>query len=83
MSDPVQRREIDANYDFLQRQLATVLPERRGQYALIKSCRFEGFYDKPGEAYREALARFDDELFSIQEVTDQPLQLGFFSLAGS
>lgn len=83
MHDPAQRAEIDANYDFLQRELARILPSRQGQYALIKGCEFAGFYDRPGEAYREGLARFDDGLFSIQEVTDEPLHLGFFSLAGS
>ena len=83
MPDHARRAEIDANYDFLQRELARILPVHRGQYALIKSCRFEGFFEKPGEAYRAGLARFTDDLFSIQEVTDEPIHLGFFSLAGA
>lgn len=83
MQDPAQRREIDANYDFLQRELSHILPDREGQYALIKSCRFEGFFERPGEAYRAGLARFNDGVFSIQEVTDEPLHLGLFSVAGT
>lgn len=83
MQDIARRREIDANHDFLQRQLASILPAHRGQYALIRSCRFEGFFEKPGEAYRAGLSRFNDRLFSIQEVTDEPLHLGFLSLAGA
>lgn len=81
MTDPLRRAEIDANYDFLQRELARVLPAHEGQYALIKASRSEGFFDTPGAAYRTGLARFTDGLFSIQEVTTEPLQLGFLSLA--
>ena len=83
MTDPARRHEIDANYDFFERQLARLLPAHEGKYALLKACRIEGFFDRPGDAYGDGLARFDDGLFSIQEVTDEPLGLGFFSLAGA
>ncbi len=81
MTDELQRREIDANYDFLQTTLAILLPAHEGQYALLKSCRIEGFFDKPGDAYRTGISRFGDDLFSIQEITSEPLDLGFFSHA--
>ena len=80
MNDSARRAEIDSNYDYLQRELARILPIHAGKYALIKSCRFEGFFDKPGDAYRAGRAQFDDGLFSIQEVTNEPLQLGFMSI---
>ena len=83
MEEPQRRKEIDRNYDFLQRNLARLLPRHEGQYALLKDCRVEGFFDKPGEAYREGMVRFIDGLFSIQEVTREPLDLGFLSHAGS
>lgn len=80
--DP-RKQEIDANYDYLQRTLALLLPEHQGQYALLKNCAVVGFFDRPGDAYRAALDRFTDRLFSIQEVTSEPLDLGFFSYAGA
>ena len=83
MDEAARRHEIDVNYDFFQRNLARVLVQHEGQYALLKSGGFEGFFDKPGEAYREGLAKFEDGLFSIQQVTREPLDLGFFSYAGS
>ena len=83
MDDPIRRHEIDANYDYFQRQLARLLPSHEGRYALLKSCRIEGLFDKPGDAYRDGLSRFSDGIFSIQEVTDEPLHAGFFSLAGT
>lgn len=81
MTDDLQRREIDANYDFLQRRLALLLPDHEGQYALLKSCRIEGFFEKPGDAYRAGTAQFSDGIFSIQLITSEPLDLGFFSYA--
>ncbi len=77
------KAEVDANYDFLQRELANYLPAHHGEYALLKSRQLVGFFAKPGEAYREGLQRFEDGIFSIQEVTAEPLDLGFFSYAGA
>lgn len=78
-----RKQEIDANYDFLQRTLALLLPDHEGQYALLKNRRVEGFFNRPGDAYREAIARFPDRLFSIQLITSEPLDLGFLSYAGT
>lgn len=83
MTSAAQRAQIDANYDYLQRRLALLLPEHEGRYALLKDCTVVGFFDRAGDAYREALNRFPDKLFSIQEVTAEPLDLGFFSHAGA
>ena len=77
------RAEVDANYDFLQRKLSAYLPDHEGEYALLKSRELVSFFPKPGDAYREGLRLFDDGIFSIQEVTAEPLDLGFFSYAGA
>ena len=87
MTDPIDkvtlRAEVDANYDFLQRNLAAYLPVRQGQDALLRSRELIEFFEKPGDAYRQGLTRFPDRLFSIQEITDEPLDLGFLSYAGA
>ncbi len=75
------KTEVDHNYDFFQRNLTSYLKEHTGQYALLKNRTVIGFYDGPGEAYRDGLKQFHDEIFSVQEVTDQPTDLGFMSLA--
>ncbi len=71
--------EIDQNYDFFQRNLVRFLSERRGEYALIRKQEIVGWFSKPGDAYRAGLAEFDDRLFSIQEATDEPVELGAMS----
>lgn len=82
MGEAERTREIDHNFDFFQRNLARILVEHEGQYALLNNGAFVGFFDKPGDAYREGETRFGDGLFSIQPVTREPLDLGFFSHAG-
>jgi hypothetical protein len=79
MDDQRQRREIDRNYDAFVRMLGAILPDHRDQLALMKEGAIVGFFDKPGEAYRAGLERFSDGIFSIQEVTDEPIDLGFWS----
>lgn len=78
--DEQLRTEVDRNYDFFQRNLASYLGDHSGRYALLKSAALVGFFDGPGEAYRAGLARFPDHIFSIQEVTDKPIELGVFSI---
>jgi hypothetical protein len=76
-----RQKEIDANYDFFRRNLSRFLKDHRGQFALLRSGKVVEFFDGPGEAYRSGLARFPDELFSIQEVEDRPEEMGLMSLA--
>lgn len=79
MDDALQSAEVDRNYDVFTRKLRDLLPEHRDQYALMRQGEIIGFYDKPGEAYRAGLAQFEDRLFSLQEITDEPIDLGFWS----
>jgi hypothetical protein len=74
------QREIDANYDFFLEKLALLTAEHRNRYALLRNCKILGFFDNPGDAYRAAIGEFSDELFSIQQVTDEPVELGIYSI---
>ena len=74
-----QGLEVDQNFDAFQRIVGELLTEHRDRYALMRDAKIVEFFDTPGDAYREGMCRFDDEIFSIQEVTDQPIDLGFFS----
>lgn len=76
-----KQNQIDLNYDFFQRALASLLPEHRGEFALIRDRKIIQFFSGPGEAYREGLSLFSDEIFSIQEVEDRPAEIGLTSLA--
>jgi hypothetical protein len=80
MTDP-QRHQVDINYDAFQRMLGSILESHRDQYALMRDREIVGYFDKPGSAYDAGKQRFSDGFFSIQEVTTEPLHLGFWSVA--
>ena len=78
-----QRLEVDRNYDVFTRMLGTLLREHRDQLALMRDCEIVGFYKTPREALEAASEKFSDGIFSIQEVTDEPIDLGFWSHVAS
>jgi hypothetical protein len=76
-----QRAEVDRNYEAFTHLLPGLLPLHRDKFALMREGEIVACFDKPGEAYRAGLERFADQIFSIQEVTDEPIDLGFWSHA--
>ncbi|MEO5640253.1 MAG: hypothetical protein ABIQ98_00625 [Sphingomicrobium sp.] len=78
-----QNVEVDRNYDAFVRMLGTILPEHRDQLALMRDGKIVEFYDTPGEANRAGVQMFADQIFSIQEVTDEPMDLGLWSHVAS
>lgn len=74
-------REVDRNYDFFQRHITSYLPEQIGKFALLRDQTVIGFYNDPGEAAAEGAKRFKDNIFSIQEVSTVPIDLGLYSYA--
>lgn len=72
------RAEIQVNYDAFQRALATLLPDQRNQYALLRHGRAVDFFGRPGEADLVGTQRFTDGLYSIQQVTDESVELGVY-----
>ena len=77
-----QRQEVDRNYDAFTRMLGTILREHRDQLALMRDGHIVGYFDTPRQALSAASEQFPDGIFSIQEVTDEPIDLGFWSHVG-
>jgi hypothetical protein len=77
-----QNQEVDRNYDAFTKLLGSILPEHRDQLALMRDEQIVGYFDTPHQALKAGYERFPDGIFSIQEVTDEPLDLGFWSHVG-
>lgn len=73
--------EVDRNYDAFEAALPSLLPDKRGQFALLRGGTIVHLYASEGAALMAGRQLFDDGLFSVQEVTDRPVDLGFFSHA--
>lgn len=78
-----QKRQVDQNYDAFVRMLGGILDDHRDQLALMRDGKIVGYFDKPGDANRAGVEMFPDQIFSIQEVTDEPIDLGFWSHVAS
>jgi hypothetical protein len=77
------REEVDKNYDVFVAMLPQLLGQQRNKYALMKDGKVVGCYSTLEDAYVTAEQFFGDEPFSVQKVTDVPVDLGFFSHAAS
>jgi hypothetical protein len=76
-----KQKEIDANFEFFQKKLPEILEHHRGKYALIRNREIVGYYDTAVDAQLSGSQLFKDEVFSIQQVTDKSVDLGFYSHA--
>lgn len=77
-----QKQEVDRNYDAFMRVLGSILPQQRDRLALMRDGQIVDYFDTPRQALQAADERFPDGVFSIQEVTDEPIDLGFWSHVG-
>lgn len=75
------REEIARNFDHFQRTLATFLATQRDRFALMKSGSVVEFFDSAGAADEAGTSRFADRLYSIQQVTAEPVALGLYANA--
>jgi hypothetical protein len=76
------RKQIEINYKAFQERLPSILAIFRGKFALMRDGRIVDFFDTARDAYIAGKSIFkDDQLFSVQEVVETPVDLGFFSHA--
>ncbi|SFJ87267.1 hypothetical protein SAMN03159338_2623 [Sphingomonas sp. NFR04] len=77
------RAEIAKNFDSFQRTLGTILPLQHNRFALLRHAEIVDFFDTPGAADNSGAARFPDGLYSIQQVTEEPVELGLYANAAN
>jgi hypothetical protein len=76
-----KQEEVDRNFEFFQKELPELLQKYRGKYALIRDQQITGFYDTAQDAQTSGEQLHADGLFSIQRVTEDVGDLGFYSHA--
>jgi len=81
MGDLAKDDEIRRNYEVFLRKLPELIATHRGKFALMHQGLIVEFFDTVGDAYRAGRKLFQNQDFSIQEVTDSSIDLGFFSHA--
>lgn len=73
--------EVDRNLDAFRSLLPELLQTQPGKFALLRHREIAGFFDTLTDALVAGQKLYSDQLFSIQEVTESSVDLGFFSHA--
>ncbi|WP_197054246.1 hypothetical protein [Sphingomonas sp. 37zxx] len=76
-----QQREIEINFDRFERMLGQYLLTQRDRFALMRDGEVIGFFDTASAAGLAGAARFEDRIYSIQKVTDEPVEFGIYAHA--
>jgi hypothetical protein len=74
---------IKKNYEAFQEKLPELLPLHGGKFVLMRDGEIVEFFDTARDAYVSGSKLYPDENFSIQEIADAPVNLGFLSHAVS
>jgi hypothetical protein len=85
MSDnrnPLQN-EIDNNLAFFLRELPNIPAHERGRVALLRHQAITGYFDTVVDAISAGSKLYPDGIFSVQQVANEPVSLGFYSYAVS
>src|SRR5579872_6961957 len=73
--------EVKRNYEAFRQKLPDLLQTHRGKFALMHAAEIAEFFDTAGDAYKVGTKNYGAGNFSIQEVTDSAVDLGFFTHA--
>ena len=72
---------VRSNYAAFVRRLPEILALHQGKFALMRDGEIIEFFDTSADAFRAGEKLYPDQRFSIQQVIDSPVDLGFFSHA--
>ena len=78
MTDPRQE-QIERNYEEFLKKLPELLVSHLGKFALMRNGEIIQYFDGMGDAAIAGSALYPDGLFSVQEITDNSVNLGYFS----
>lgn len=73
--------EIDRNFVYFLHHITHFVDQHKGKFALLRGEAVISFHDTLLSAEEQAAQHFADGLFSIQEVNDEPVDLGFYTYA--
>lgn len=73
--------EVDRNYEAFAACRDDLLRRYPCQWALLRHGEVQGVYPNEGVALKTGRLSYDDGIYSVQEITDRPVDLGFFSHA--
>ena len=75
--------EIRKNFKAFQKLLPSIEQRYIGKFAVLRQKEIVDYFDSMSDAAKYAEAKYEDGLYSIQEVSSRIVDLGYFSHAGT
>ena len=75
------QRAVDENFEAFQALLPGLVHAHGGKFVLMRDCEAVEFFDSAGDAMIYGRKQYPDHLFSIQQVRETIVDLGYFSHA--
>jgi len=75
------QNEIDKNLTFFLKELSKIPAHQKGKVALLRHQTITGYYDTIPDAISAGTQLYSDGVFSVQQVRNDPVNLGFYSYA--
>jgi len=76
-----KQQAVDKNYTAFKKLLPSILPKHANKYALMRDGEIVEFFDTARDALITGNKLYEDDLFSVQRVTDTVEDLGYYSHA--
>ncbi len=78
-----QEKQVTENFKAFEAKLNDLIDQHEGRWALLRDGSVIEIFDTARDAHIAAWKIFDDERFSVQEISKVPVDLGFYSYAGN
>ena len=79
MSNDTIQQEVDQNYEAFQSLLSELMQTSPGKWALLHGRKVEAVFDTATDACIAGEKLYPDNVFSIQEITERIVDLGWHS----
>lgn len=76
-----QEEQVKLNYEAFKKLLPELLKQEANKYALMRDGKLIAVYETMPDAITTAETMFSDGRWSIQNITDRPINLGYRSRA--
>lgn len=73
------QQAVDENYTEFKRRLPELIRTDAGKFVVLRDCQVVRLFDDFDAALDFCHYRYPDGLFSVQEVTQTPVEMGYFS----
>ncbi len=73
------QKEVNRNYDFFKTQISQLKSDHLNEFALLHDKKISKFFTNEDEAIKIGTKKYGEGSFSVQQVNDSSIELGYQS----